>query len=160
MGLRKRIGVATAIALTSIAIGSTAALAAPHFHSASSSVGTNGALTVSFDERGLGNENVDYTLTADQEANWACINNGGRNPSAANKRTITTPVSTGGSFEVKNGRVVASLSTSAPSPGSFSCPSGQRLRLLSVSYTNIELTDVTNGESISVDDTSRTFFTL
>jgi hypothetical protein len=69
-------------------------------------------------------------------------------------------VSGGGSFEAKNGRVVASLSAGPISAGDFTCPSGQRLVLASVSYTNIVLTDTTNGVSTSVPDASRTFFTV
>ena len=40
----------------------------------------------------------------------------------------------------------------------FSCPGGQRLVFASVSYTNIVLTDTTNGMSTTAPDTSRTFF--
>jgi hypothetical protein len=37
---------------------------AAKFHSSSGAVNNNGALVVSFDERGLGEGNIDYTLTA------------------------------------------------------------------------------------------------
>jgi len=134
--------------------------AAPKFHSATSSVNNAGALVVSFDERGLGNDNIDYTLTADGTAVYACINGGGNHPQAANKETINAEVSAAGSFEPKNGRVVASLSAGPPSPGSFSCPNGQRLVLASVAYTNIVLTDTTNNVSTAVPNASRTFFNV
>ena len=151
----------TALALFGVLSFATAAsAAAPKFHSASSSVDSSGRLTVSFDERGLGNENIDYTVTATANATWACINGGGKNPSAANKRTIASQVSASGSFEPKNGRVVASLTTAAPNAGGFSCPSGQRLVLAGVSYTNIVLTDTTNGVSTAVPSASRTFFNV
>jgi hypothetical protein len=87
---------------------------------------------------------------------YACINGGGNHPQAANKETINAEVSVAGSFEPKNGRVVASLSAGPPSAGSFSCPNGQRLVLASVSYTNIVLTDTTNNVTTSVPDASRT----
>jgi len=137
-----------------------ASAAAPKFHSATSSVNNAGALVVSFDERGLGNENVDYLLTADATAVYACINRGGKNPEAANKETINAEVSAGGSFEPKNGRVIASLTAGPPSAGSFSCPPGQQLVLASVSYTNIVLTDTTNNVSTTVADASRTFLAV
>ena len=137
-----------------------ASAVAAKFHSTASSVNNNGSLTVSFDERGLGNGNIDYTLTADVDATFACINGGGKNPSAANKRTISSEVSTSGSFESKNGRVVASLTSGAPTAGDFTCPNGQRLVLAEVSYTNIVLTDTTNGTSTAVADTSRVFFNV
>jgi hypothetical protein len=140
--------------------GGTALGVAAKFHSVSSSVNSAGALVVSFDERGLGNGNIDYTLTADATATYACINGGGKNPAAANKRTVEGSVRTGGSFESKNGRVAGSLTTGPLSRGGFSCPHGQRLVLARVSYTNILLTDTTNGSSTAVPDASRTFFAV
>jgi hypothetical protein len=70
------------------ALAGTAFGVAAKFHSASSSVNSGGALVVSFDERGLGNGNIDYTVNANATATYACINGGGKNPSAANKRTV------------------------------------------------------------------------
>ena len=131
--------------------------AAPKFHSADSSVSNDGALLVSFDERGLGNENVDYTLSAQADATYACINRGGKNPSAANKQSVVSPVTGGASFEPKNGRATGTISAGPPGPGSFSCPGGQRLVLADVTYTDIVLTDTTNGVSTTVPDVSRTF---
>jgi len=149
---------AAAVSVTALALAAPALAAAPKFHAATSSVNSAGALVVSFDERGLGNENVDYTLTADATALYACINRGGRHPQAANKEAFEGQVSTGGSFEVKNGRVVASLTTGPLLAPQFTCPSGQRRVLAAVSYTNIVLTDTTNNVSTTVPDASRTFF--
>jgi hypothetical protein len=158
----KRIAILGFLAVVSVlALGAvTAQAAAPKFQSASASINNSGALVASFDERGLGNTNVDYTLTADATATYACINGGGKNPSAANKRTNNGEVSGGGSFEVKNGRVVASISAGPISAGDFKCPSGQRLVLASVSYTNIVLTDTTNGASTTLPNVSRTFLAV
>jgi hypothetical protein len=141
-----------------LAFAAVAQADAPKFHSATSAVNNAGALVVSFDERGLGNDNIDYTLTADATATYACINGGGKHPQAANKETVNGDVSGGGSFEPKNGRVVASLTAGPISAGGFSCPNGQRLVLAAVSYTNIVLTDTTNGATTTVADVSRTFF--
>jgi hypothetical protein len=156
----RKLGIIAVLSLMLVALAAVPALAAPNFKSATSSVANNGALVVSFDERGLGNENIDYTLTGDSTATFACINRGGKNPSAANKQTTTTPFVVKTSFEVKNGRVVESITSDAPSAGSFSCPSGQRLVLAEVSYTKLVLTDTTNNVSTSVADASRTFFTV
>src|SRR5688572_21222522 len=122
--MRKLIIVLVAVVTALFLATSTAGAAAPKFHSATGSVTSSGALTVSFDERGLGNGNIDYSLTADATAVFACINGGGNHPQAANKETINSSVSATGSFEAKNGRVQASLTTGAPSAGGFSCPSG------------------------------------
>jgi hypothetical protein len=151
---------AAAATVAALAFAGPAMADAPKFHSVSSSVDNAGALVAEFDQRGLGNENVDYTLTADATAEYACINGGEKHPQAANKETINAEVSGAGSFEPKNGRVVASLTAGPPSAGSFSCPSGQKLVLASVSYTNIGLTDTTNGVSASLPDAARTLLAL
>src|SRR5687768_17382141 len=140
--------VVLAAAVSALAVAPALA-AAPKFHAVSSSVTSTGALVVKFDERGLGNENITYTVTSDASATYACINRGGKNPSAANKRTFNQEVTGSASFEAKNGRVLGTITAGPPSAGSFSCPSGQRLVLAGVSYTNIVLTDTTNGVSTS-----------
>jgi len=151
--------VVAAVTLATLVVGSSAALAdAPKFHAVSSSVNNAGALVVNFDERGLGEGDIDYTLTADATATYACINRGGNHPQAANKETFNGDVTGGGSFEAKNGRVIASLSAGPISAGDFSCPGGQRLVLAAVSYTNGELCDTTNGVCTPVPDASRVFF--
>lgn len=151
---------ATLTLVLMLGFASSASAVAAKFHSASGTVNNAGALVVNFDERGLGEGNIDYTLTADATAVYACINGGGKHPQAANKETINGDVSATGSFEAKNGRVVASLSAGPISAGSFSCPGGQRLVLASIAYSNIVLTDTTNGTSVNVPDTSRTFFAV
>ena len=50
----------------------------PHFVSASSSISGAGVLSATFKEAGLGdNQNIDYTLTADVDATFGFVNNGG-----------------------------------------------------------------------------------
>jgi len=136
----------------------TASADAPKFHSATSSVNGSGALVVNWDERGLGNDNIDYTLTADASAVYACINGGGNHPQASNKEAFEGQVSTGGSFQPKNGRVVASLTAGPLQAPQFTCPNGQRRVLAAVSYTNILLCDITNDVCTPVPDASRVFF--
>jgi hypothetical protein len=154
----RRILLTTAALVAVFALALPAWAAAPQFKAATSSVNDAGALVVSFDERGLGNENIDYTLTADATALYACLNRGGKHPQAANKESFEGQVAGGGSFEPKNGRVVASLTAGPLAAPQFTCPSGQDRVLAAVSYTNIVLTDTTNGVSTSVPDASRVFF--
>jgi len=164
--MRKTLKLTLAFAMVSVAAltfwtVAASATSGAHFFSATGSVNDDGALVVSFDEAGLGQQLVNYELTADASATYACINGGDNHPKAANKATFAGPLAspiTG--FQPKNGRVKASIAVGPLSAGSFSCPSGQRLVLASVSYTNILLTDVTNNVSISVADTSRTFFAV
>lgn len=123
----------------------------PHFIRASGSLDNDGSLTVSFKEAGLGtNQNINYVLSADATATYVCVNRGGANPSAHNKTTVAGPVTASGTFSSgRNGQVTASL-TAEPPPSDIACPPGQSLQLAEVSYTNVLLTDTTNGESIGV----------
>jgi hypothetical protein len=144
-----------------IGAGTTALADGAHFQSApTGTVNNDGALVVSWDEAGLGNGNVTYSLTADATATYACINGGGNHPKATNKETKSGQVTAGGSFKTKNGRVQGSLTTGPLSAGSFSCPSGQTLVLACVSYTNGVLTDTTNNVTADIADVSRTFVAI
>jgi hypothetical protein len=132
-----------------------AALAdSPHFVRADGSLNSNGTVTVSFKEAGLGsNQLIDFVASADGTAVYVCVNNGGSNPSAQNKTTVNGPVTAAGTFSSgKNGQITASLTLSPPSAGSFSCPPGQSLRVASVSYSNVAITDITNGVSEPIGD--------
>jgi hypothetical protein len=144
---------------TCLALFSAAVLGGPHFQSipTSSVSSDNGALTVTFDEAGLGNGDINYSLEADSVARFQCFNKGGKHPQAGNKETVNSEVATGATFKTKNGRVQASISSDPPSQGAFTCPPGQTVSLVSAAYTNIVLTDTTNGISTSVPDASRTF---
>ena len=132
-----------------------------HFFSATGSVNDAGALVVSFDEAGVGQQQVNYTLrVTTATATYACINGGGNHPKAANKATFSSGLTGGTTLTPNNGRVTGSVSVGPQSAGSFSCPGGQTLVLASVSYSGITLTDTTNGVSISIADTSTTFFNV
>jgi hypothetical protein len=158
------VSIAASIALVVLVAGS--ALAGPpqtsgaHFMSAAGSVNASGALVVAFDEAGVGTSSITYSLNADATAVYACINGGNNHPKAANKETINGDVTGGATFEPKHGRVTGSVSAGPISAGSFSCPSGQRLVLASVSYTNIVLTDTQNNVSVAIADQSRIFLAL
>jgi hypothetical protein len=145
---RLKYGIALLFALFLIFAFSLTALAvSPHFVSASAKLsGTN--LVVSFKEAGLGtNQLINYTANADATATYVCVNKGGANPSASNKTTVQGPVSASGTFSSgKNGNVTASLTLMPPPPPSdFSCPKGQSQQTAEVIYTNVSITDTTNG---------------
>jgi hypothetical protein len=142
----RAIVVATAALLVMLAVTAVALADSPHFIRASADVNNDGALVVSWKEAGLGtNQNINYVATADGTATYVCVNNGGGNPSAKNKTTVAGPVSAEGTFSSgKNGQITASL-TADPPPSDISCPPGQSLELASASYSNITLTDTTNG---------------
>jgi hypothetical protein len=139
----------------------TAFAAAPHFIQASASGPDDaGNLTVDFKIAGLGsNETITVTANANATAVNACRNNGGNFPSDPKKTTTTGPVSASGNFTSgKNGQITDSL-TLMPPPTNLSCPGGQHVELISVSYTNVTVSG--GGDTSGIAGTfSRTFFTL
>jgi hypothetical protein len=142
----KRLLLAVSLTFGLVVAAAAPALAvSPHFISASAHLsGTN--LVVNFKEAGLGtNQLITYEASADATATYVCVNNGGANPSASNKTTVSGPVSATGTFSSgKNGNVVASLTLNPPGPGP-SCPKGQTQAIAQVTYTNVAITDTTNG---------------
>jgi len=158
----RRVGSAFVLAIAFLALTvSTAFAAAPHFITASAAFAGSGPnLNVSFKEAGLGdNQNITYVATADGTAVYACINGGGNHPKATNKETVSGPVSATGTFSSgKNGTISQTLTLHPPSAGDFSCPSGQKLVIAFVSYTNVAITDTTNDVSEAIPGTfSRCF---
>lgn len=139
--------------LAAMIMAAPAAFAAsPHFIRATATLsGEN--LIVSWKEAGLGNNQlIKYEASASATATYVCVNNGGANPSAQNKTTVSGPVSATGEFSSgKNGQITESLTLSPPGPGGFSCPPGQNLEVAEVTYSNVSITDTTNDltESIS-----------
>jgi hypothetical protein len=125
------------------------------------SVADNGALSVFIDEAGVGQQNVDYTLTWTATADYGCINGGGNHPQATNKATTSTGGADTFSESPINGRIMTTVSvpgTPPPPPSGFSCPSGQTLVLADVTYS-ATLADTTNNASTTLS-ASRTFFTF
>jgi len=145
-----------------LGIGAPAAFASTsgaHFFSASASVSTSssnqGQLLLSWDEAGVGNQNVTYSLAITSEsAIYACYNNGGNHPQASNKEGPTGPTTVSlGAFSPINGRITVK---NFPVPGTplanatLTCPSGQTLRIVQVTYSLGNLTDTVNNVSISL----------
>jgi hypothetical protein len=155
-------GTVVLAAITFAVVASSAgATSGAHFFKSSGSVDNNGALVVSFDEAGVGQQQVNYTLqVTTASATYACINGGGNHPKAANKETHSSSLTADATFNPTNGRVKASIATGPVSAGTFSCPGGQRLVLASVSYSGITLTDTTNNVTTTIADTSTTFFNI
>jgi hypothetical protein len=122
----------------------------PHFLRCSASgVNPDGSLDVSFTIAGLGsNQSLTVTATAHADAIYGCLNHGQNCPNAANKQEVQTDVSATGTFTSgKNGSIRASLSVDPP-PGTLNCPGGQRLVLVSVSYTNVQVSAPGAGDCI------------
>ena len=128
----------------------------PHFLSCGASgVNSDGSLNVSFRIAGLGsNQSLTITASADGTAVYACKNNGGHCPSAANKSTVNGPVSASGTFTSgQNGSIRGSLTIDPPPNATLTCPGGQKLVLVSVSFTNVKV----SGGGDSCDPSPGTF---
>ena len=113
----------------------------PHFlRCAASGVNPDGTLDVSFTIAGLGdNQTLTVTASAHADATYACRNNGQQCPNAANKVNVQSDVSATGTFTSgKNGSVTACLTVEPPDTA-LTCPGGQKLVLVSVSYTNLSV---------------------
>ena len=138
----KRIGILTlaVIALSSF-VASTVQAQSPHFlRCGASGVNSDGTLNVSFTIAGLGsNQSIAVTASATADAVYGCLNRGQQCPNAANKVNVQSDVSATGTFTSgKNGSIRASLTVDPP-PTTLTCPGGQELVLVSVSYTNVSV---------------------
>ncbi len=153
------VAAAAAICLALAAGTASASTSGAHFTATSTSVNSSGSLVATFSEAGLGNENVHYTLSANATATYACINGGGNHPKAANKENVNATVSGGVDIQAKNGHASGSI-TAGPPASTLVCPGGQTFVLACVSYTNIVLTDTTNGVTTPLADSQRTFFNI
>lgn len=103
----------------------------PHFVGSPTITRSGNSLTVTGKEAGLGNEDqIHVVLTATA----LCINGGGNNPNAANKQSVSAE----GDFPVQNGKANFTLTVTATFQPSCSPP-------MSVTFTDVVLTDETNG---------------
>jgi hypothetical protein len=131
-----------------------------HFMRCDSSVATDGSLSVSFRIAGLGNGATD-TITAHTTATatWGCLNHGQQCPDAANKFTESQELT--GQLTVTaghNGSASGTISLSPAEPTTFSCPRGQTLVLISVTYSDVTLTNSATADTCTTDGGSASFF--
>jgi len=136
------------------AVPASAAVGSPHFIKNASSASLSGSSVVcKFKEAGLSSGSVEtVTCSATESIAYECVNGGGKNPSASNKKTFATTASKTGQFTAdKNGNIVGTLTLTPASAASlgFSCPPGQTVTLVSVSYSNVRVVDGTSGASIA-----------
>lgn len=161
MALNRRSMLFVLLILLLVAAPSAALAANPHFIYAKDSVNSAGALVVAFKEAGLGGgQTITYRLSSDASAVYGCVNRGGNRPRAGNKTSVVGPVAA--SIErtaAKNGQITATIVAGPlPPPLTFSCPPGQSMVLVSVSYADVVLTDTTNGVWRVLPDVARTFW--
>jgi hypothetical protein len=126
---------------------------------ASAAVDSAGALTVSWKEAGLGNNvNVDYTTTAEANGQFQYFNKGGNKPQGQPFQFGPITVGASGTFNSgQNGNITASLTAPAPAPTQEvldARTSANWVLQETVSYSNITLTDTTNGVTATVSPSS------
>ena len=152
----------TAVLACTMAVAAIAAPSAvagsPHFIKNLSSASLSGSsLVCGFKEAGLPSGSVEtVACSATETVTYECVNGGGKNPSASNKHTYVTTVSKSGQFTAdQNGNIVGSLTLSPASASSlgFSCPPGQTVTFVGVSYSNVKVVDSTSGASIALPGT-------
>lgn len=100
---------------------------------------TDNSLTVAGKEAGLGDEaqvNIQVTATA------LCINGGGNHPKAVNKESVNAA----GQFPVQNGKANFSLTLTAVFQPPCSPP-------MTVAFTDVTVTDLTNGITTTLPGT-------
>ena len=133
-----RITLLGALVVSALALAVPAAWAgSPHFVDDTVTATQSGnTLTVSGKEAGLGDEaQVHIVVTATA----LCINGGGNHPKAVNKESVSSE----GDFPVQNGKANFSLTLTATFQPSCSPP-------MTVQFTDITVTDTTNGISESL----------
>jgi hypothetical protein len=141
-----------------VAIAPTAFAGNAHFIKSATSASLSGSsLVCTFKEAGLQSGSTEtVTCSATATTTYECVNNGGKNPSASNKTTRQTAASGSGEFTAdRNGNISGSVTISPPSAADlgFSCPSGQTVTFVSVSYTGVTLTDEDSGAAIAIAGT-------
>ena len=125
----RRVLIVLALASGVLAFAAATATAAANFHGTPTfEINNSGQLTCSGDVSGLGNvETTTGSCTASSAADYQCINNGGKNPAAGNKRTTTGVVSGSDTFPVRNGRTRGRVSPSIrPVHRGSPVPAGRR----------------------------------
>ena len=148
--------------LFGLALVATAAIAGkggdPQFLRAPSASLGSPKVIVRWTEVGLGNtDTVAYIASATAAARYQCINRGNNCPAASNKEDVLSDLNVGGTFAVdKNGKITGTLIIPAPT-GTLVCPGNQVVGVVSAVFTNIRLTDVTNGVSSPTNPSALTY---
>jgi len=136
--------VATAIAVGLMAASVSLAFGAnPHFKGVTAALGSP-KLVVNGTEVGLGSGTfVVYVAAADVTTTAQCVNGGGKNPSATNKSFSGEVESTATNQADQSGKITTQLTIYAV-PALF-CPAGQSTVIATATFSNVTLTDTTNG---------------
>ena len=131
-----------------------------HFMSCSvNPVSNDGCVSVSFRIAGLGAGASDtITATTTVTATWGCLNGGQNCPNAQNKFTTTAPISASLNVQAgHNGSATGTIRLCPTPPANF-CPHGQKMVLISVTYTDVQLTNSISGDTCTTEGGVASFF--
>jgi hypothetical protein len=148
-----------ALAVTSF-MATTARAQNPHFLNCSASgPSATGDLQSCFKIAGLGsNQSLTITASASANAVYACRNKGQQCPNAANKVSVSGTVTAQGTFTSgKNGQITGCLTVEPPDT-TLTCPGGQKLVLVSVSYTNVAVSAQGAGDCSTTGSFAQNYF--
>ena len=138
---------ALSLTVSTLAIG-VALAASPHFINATGSIDkTTGDYVASFKEAGLGNSPVTYDLEANTAYQFQCFTKSNNKPNGSPNAGGPSTENTQTTIIPHNGQITADirLDVTFP-PTTASCQGGGlKLCLVSASYTNVVLTDVTDN---------------
>ena len=139
-----------AFSLTSLS-GSIVYAGNPHFRTVTAQLGSP-RLTISGIEVGLGSgATVSYEASASVTTTAQCLNGGGKNPSASNK-TFSGDLAANATEQADNSGKITTELVLLALPTSF-CPPGQGTVVATATFTNVTLTDTTNGVVASIPGT-------
>jgi hypothetical protein len=136
----------------------------PHFQYANSSINSKTfCYSVSFKEVGLGNSGAttaNETLTCSSATFTAqCYTKSGNPVNGTTKRSGPSPISTSGTFPIRNGQTTGSLSACPPNPNSASftgpgCTGSQQPRITSATYSGCQVCDQFGNCSPAADQSA------
>jgi len=158
MSIHHRIATAAAAAIAAVALvfaGAGPAVAGnAHFIKSATTASLDGtSLVVDFKEAGLESGSTEtIQVTAHLDALYQCVNKGGNVPSDPKKTVVSQDVSQSGEFRAaKNGNVADSLTVSPLAASSvLDCPGGQRATLVSGTWSDISIEDLTSGAFLAI----------
>ncbi len=158
MGLKRRYVAVAALVGAVAALSAVAFAGNAHFIKNATGATLSGPnLVCSFKEAGLQSGSTEtVTCSASESITYECVNGGGKNPQASNKTTTQTTGSASGEFTAdQNGNIIGSLTITPAGATSigFSCPPGQTVTFVSVTYSNVMISDADSGASISIPGT-------
>jgi hypothetical protein len=155
--MRRVIAFAGVLAVAA-ALASPATAGNAHFIKNATFASLSGSnLVCTFKEAGLESGSTEtVTCSAAASTTYECVNNGGHNPSASNKTTTNSQVQGSGEFTAdRSGNIAGSVTLSPPSASDlgFSCPSGQTVTFVGVTYSSVSLSDEDSGASTTIPGT-------